>query len=409
MFFRFFNKMITSPGEFKIVEELNINQTMSLISVSKILQAVFDLRTFEDNTTLSFANDFITENIPRITSYYKTLISVPEPEDYLQISRYNEFTTKNQPFIIISLKEISKIHQLLATHIDHIERTNNEKDLLRIILGELGNVPVISDNNRKEIQLNLQNRYDNNQGTQSVDLESQFTATKALILTIFKAVPIDKSHPLTLMGVLEFAKQYATEKQNNTVVQNVDKAIANLKHLDDEKHPKVHGDERYTQVLKEIAIEVINRKQIKEGQRKEIARMEAALKNLKHHQKFVEEQINDFNNYLGSCRENLAKKSKLPKKPVKFAHKDLVKKNVILHSDVPTISRSKCRFFISMSEDRTTVKIECKIQGISVDTLEINLEDLLEKKDNGVVKYDLGKVVLHVASTISLINSTFLS
>jgi len=62
-----------------------------------------------------------------------------------------------------------------------------------------------------------------------------------------------------------------------------------------------------------------------------------------------------------------------------------------------------------MSEDRTTIKIECKIQGISVDTLEINLEDLLEKKDNGVVKYDLGKVVLHVASTISLINSTFLS
>jgi len=62
-----------------------------------------------------------------------------------------------------------------------------------------------------------------------------------------------------------------------------------------------------------------------------------------------------------------------------------------------------------MSEDRTKVKIECKIQGISVETMDIDLEDLLEKKDSNVIKYDLGKVVLHVASTISLINTTFLS
>jgi len=182
-----------------------------------------------------------------------------------------------------------------------------------------------------------------------------------------------------------------------------------LKELEAADHPKVHESEKYSSFLKDVAIEVMNRKDVRESQKKEILRMEAALKNLKSHQKFIEEQLNDYNGYLSSCRENISEKFKVKKKPVKMSYKELVKKNVILDSEVPTISRGGCKFFISMP-DSTTINIECKIQGISVGTMVIELEDLLERKDNNIQKYETEKkVTLHVPSTISLINEKFLS
>jgi len=81
---------------------------------------------------------------------------------------------------------------------------------------------------------------------------------------------------------------------------------------------------------------------------------------------------------------------------------------VILDSEIPTISRGACKFFISMP-DPSKIHIECKIQSLSVGDMELELEDLLEKKDNNEPKIETSSVVLHVLSTIKLINSEFLS
>jgi hypothetical protein len=309
------------------------------------------------------------------------------------------------------LKEISRVHKLLVDHIDHIDRTNNENDPLRVILKDLGPVPNILESNKKDIQLPLQGRFDGI-ADQSGDREAIYATTKAAIISIFKGIPIDKTRPTTLTGILEYAKQYSNEqedsKKKEKLQKNIDKVLNNIEQLEKQGHPKVSSEDKYTALLRDVAIQVSNRKEIRESQKKEILRLDAALKNLKNHHVFMEEQMEEFNKYLAVCRENSAKRTKGDKdKPVKFPYKELVKKNVIYDSVVPTISRSKCKFFISMPEIGRFF-IECKIQGLRVGTMEVELEDMLEKRDNNVLLLDSEKVTLHIPSTILLINQYFL-
>lgn len=54
-------------------------------------------------------------------------------------------------------------------------------------------------------------------------------------------------------------------------------------------------------------------------------------------------------------------------------------------------------------------EIEAKIAGMSVTKMHLDLEDLLERKDNNVPSLDLDQVVLSVPNTILLFNKEFLS
>ena len=77
----------------------------------------------------------------------------------------------------------------------------------------------------------------------------------------------------------------------------------------------------------------------RQKQRKEINRLIAAIKSLRQHQQFIEDQIEEFGNYLFVCRENAAKRAKTAHKPLKFSYKDLEKKNVIVNSEVAMVRR----------------------------------------------------------------------
>jgi hypothetical protein len=84
---------------------------------------------------------------------------------------------------------------------------------------------------------------------------------------------------------------------------------------------------------------VAHRAERREQQKKEIERLTATLKNLKKHGEYMLNQIAEFEKYLQGCRVNAVKKAKeKKKKPLKFTYKELVKKEVILSSDVPELS-----------------------------------------------------------------------
>jgi hypothetical protein len=88
---------------------------------------------------------------------------------------------------------------------------------------------------------------------------------------------------------------------------------------------------RYASFLKDVALEVINRAERREQQRKEIARLRATLKSVQKHQEYIRSQIGEFERYLQKCRENAAKKFKAKKrKQVKFTLKELHKKGIII-------------------------------------------------------------------------------
>jgi len=196
----------------------------------------------------------------------------------------------------------------------------------------------------------------------------------------------------------------------------IDKILENIKTLETEG--LISNADNYSGFLRDIALEVANRAEIREQQRKEIKRLNQTLRNLRKHQKYLTDQIQQYNDYLQDCRlkhyqpktkKKKKKKGENPNKigPFKFSYSALDKKGVIIDSEVPAISRKKTSFYIS-SEAVGVFDIVAKIGGVQVDKMTLELDDLLEKNYNNITQLELDQVILDVNMTIHLINKFFL-
>ncbi len=102
-------------------------------------------------------NSWLKGKLEAVRDYFTDLAEVPDPEDYLQVDKYMEFMQKTKPLIIISLHEIASTHSLLLQHIDKLAK--DKDDPLRVIMNDLGEAPAISNEDDREIQLTLTNRF----------------------------------------------------------------------------------------------------------------------------------------------------------------------------------------------------------------------------------------------------------
>lgn len=57
----------------------------NLIVLSKLLQAVFNGSLYEKQDELAPLNAWIASTRPHIIEFYKNLVDVTDPEDYLQV------------------------------------------------------------------------------------------------------------------------------------------------------------------------------------------------------------------------------------------------------------------------------------------------------------------------------------
>jgi hypothetical protein len=341
-----------------------------------------------------------------VQQYFTELIDVPNPEEYLRMSRYTELYIKTKPIIIIRLREVFVTHKLVKEHLTSIAK--DEDDPLRKIVGDLGTeIPAVSKENLSEVQLILESQFSGASVEKELDKNAElFDATKELVIQIFKAAPVEDAEEPNLVSVFKLVKDWCAKENNKDVAKNLAKAQENLDVL--EKAGMVSKTDNYDSFLRAVALEVTNRTERREALRKEIAKLKATIKELQNHAKFLQNQVGDFDAYLRSVREqSLARQKKNKSKPLKFSYKDLQKKGIIVESDVPQMSRGKTKFMISM-ENPGKFKIEAKIAGVSVGTMEIELETLLEKKENHDYKLELEQVTLNVSHTILLLNKYFL-
>lgn len=408
VYYRFIGLAIVSPDSFGITDA-NLSMAArrkNLAIVSKVLMhLMYRLSGLPASDELAPLNPWIQSNRKRVIDYYSELLDVPEPEDYLQVNQYMELTQKTKPIIIVSMGEIVLTHQLVKDALPSI--TTDKNDPLSVIINDLGDIPQIPTSlARRELQLQLENRF---KGTMEDEVKpgaNLYAETKELIIQIFKVIPI-KTGPQTLSSILKDAAKFAKDNSNKVLAKNVDKTLKNLEKL--ETMNLVSKADKYTSLLKDVALEVANRAERREAQQKEIARLKFALKNLKKHGEFMDQQIAEFERYLESCRKSSLARSKVKSKPVKFTYKELVKRRVILDSVVAdSATNSAIKFFISMPQPGI-FDIEAKAVGISAATARLELEDLLEKKENHINALELDQVTLSVPETIFLINKTFLS
>jgi len=363
VYYRFINLAIVTPETFGVLDREPSSQTRkNLLSVSRVLQNLFNFVQFKNEGAEKAhvpLNSFINKNTEAVREFYSDLIEVADPDDYLQVDKYMELTQKTKPIILVSLNEMAQTHQNLAHHIEKLAK--DKEDPLRLILNDLGEVPqMCPKEDDREIQLTLTNRFKQNMEEEISASASLYAETKELIISTFRLIPVQGSdQDQTLLGILNSGKKYAKEKSNNSLGSQIDKILENIKTLEAEGF--ISKTDNYASFLRDIALEVANRAQIREQQRKEIKRLTQTLKNLRKHQKYLNEQIQQYNNYLQDCRlkhyqPKTKKKSKSkgdnPNKigPFKFSYGALQKKGVIIDSDVPALSRKKTVFYISSEE-----------------------------------------------------------
>lgn len=83
----------------------------------------------------------------------------------------------------------------------------------------------------------------------------------------------------------------------------------------------------------------------------------------------------------------------------------LVKKGVIVDSAVPKMLQRACKIFISSAEPGT-FQVEVKLPAAS-ETIEVQISELLERRDKNVDRYEHDHVTLDVNLTLHLFNSLY--
>jgi Ras GTPase-activating-like protein IQGAP2/3 len=404
IYYRFINLAIVTPDAYNIIDnDIPAMARKNLVFIAKVLQNVFNFQEFNatNNKFMIGLNDFIHRCKPSLMRYFDDLPRVEEPEDYLQVNRYMELTHQTKPVISISLHEIYNTHSLVAKHIDAL--APEKEDPLRQIMLDLGPPPEqVTEEDDREIQLTLTNRFKVEVEEES-EIQKLYTETKELVIPILRLVPIQNTiQRLNLMDILEFGIKHATENNNRDLSDKINKVLENLGKL--EKEDVVSKEDNYESFIHDVALEVANRSAIREQQRKEIIRLRTTLDNLQKYELFVNEQIDNYKAYVDQCIKQTYNPG--AKKSLKFTYKELQKKGVIVDSEVPTLSRGKTSFTINSTQPGV-YEVKAKIAGIKVETMELRIDDLLERQFNNVDRLELDQITLDVNMTIHLLNDKF--
>jgi hypothetical protein len=305
VYYRFINVAIITPDQHKVVEkDLSMALRKNLVVVGKVLQNLFNLRTFGETGQDRFVaplNPWIEKQKELVGHYFQTLVKVDDPEDFLQITRYNELTQKTKPVIQISVSEITNTHCLLLDNLDAL--AENKDDELRQILTDLGDrPPVITEDssNNRELQLTLTNRF-----KVAVDeddaMQRLYAETRELVIPVLRSIPVETSiHRLYLMEVLESGIKFAQEKGNVELSKQIERILGNISQL--EEAGLLSRADKYHNFVQEISIEVANRNAVREQQKREVTRLSGTLDDMRKHHTYMTEQIDFYKQYLQNAK-----------------------------------------------------------------------------------------------------------
>lgn len=210
------------------------------------------------------------------------------------------------------------------------------------------------------------------------------------------------------------------EAEAELLCKRINMIFENLKKLEASNIASKLRDD-FASLLRDIAKDARNRNEHKARQKKDLDRMKASLKELEEHFEFLKEQNGNFMAYLNDVKDKslnvsagAGKKNKRKDKksagnnnvklgPFKYTYAQLEKQGVILSLDVPSSQRKNVKFSIS-SESVGVFDVAAQFSGVTLKTIQLEMDDLLEKQYNGVDKLDFEYVTLDVNMTLWLFN-----
>ncbi|ELP89563.1 GTPase-activating protein, putative [Entamoeba invadens IP1] len=402
MYYRFVGHYITSNETGQ-----SLDQMQNALMINKVFTQLFQQQTPFPNTEANMwylpMNDWISERCSEVKQFLTEFTDVEPPETKLQIDKYMTLIQDVKPVVIMTPPQLKMFHQEL---VDHLEQIANKEDPLRKILGEIKEVQLYEG---KDITLTLTPKYIQ----QSSDDEDQvlYNKTKSMVIGFFKYIKNTESDISTFQDMLDETEKLAKEKNNESVLKTIEEVKKNLDVLCEKG--LANKEDNYKQFLKDVAIEISNRAEIKEQQQKELTRLDISIKQALKKQKDLEDILVSYKEYCQQCVQRICQgkqkkgKNKLEGKlfkPKEYSYNDLAKKGVIVSSVVPKAVRKLTKIVIS-SEEAGVFNVSVKLPGLNAETVDLKLEELLEKRAKGERTVDINEQMeLDVSMTIFVMN-----
>ncbi|KAJ3099582.1 glyceraldehyde-3-phosphate dehydrogenase 1 [Phlyctochytrium planicorne] len=414
---RFVNPAIVTPQAYMLVDGNPVkNPRRTLTLIAKLLQNLANKPSYAKEQYMMSLNPFVEQNKARINAFLNELCEVGDFYESLEMEQYIALS-KKEIHLNITLNEIYNTHGLLVQHIDVL--APNDKDHLRICLSDLGVAPhqVLRSENRA-IVLPLFSRWEQAiTDIPSVIADSQLTQgdilymdTKAIFVQILRTMPsiLNNMKPTNLYKVAEAA---ATSRDTSMVKKGlkVREMLAQLEEMD-----VVDASDGHALLVEEITQELVHLGNLREKVNKEIMSLEVVFKTIIDHNNYQRSQLESYKAYLQNVRVQSGMAASKSGKgqiqgPFKFTHAQMERDGIIVESNVPENRRANIFFNVS-SPVMGTFLIALHFKGREKPILEMDLklDDLLEKQQQGVQLLDLEYVQLSVAKTLLLLNKTFL-
>ncbi|KAI8913360.1 Rho GTPase activation protein, partial [Gorgonomyces haynaldii] len=411
---RFINPAIVTPQAYMIVEgtaQKNPRRTLTL--VAKLLQNLANKPTHLKEPYMAVLNPFVEHNEGRFNKFLNDLCEVGDFYEALEMEQYVALS-KKEIDLNINLNEIYTTHGLLLQHIDTL--CPSKDDHLRIILNDLGVAPQqISRVDNKTIPLQLFSRWDQTNITDTTSAaaadsltqgEFLYYDTKALFVQVLRLNPsFAQKRPLHLPKIAELT---ATSRDPSMVTKGL-KLIDMLQEI--ERLGLVNQNDGFKLLVEEITDELQHLGNLREKVERELSSLAQVYKTIQDHNEYLKSQLDTYKSYLQNVRvqSGPSKASTKPHGPVKYTHQKLEQEGVIAESSVPESRRANIFFEISTpSPGAFLIALNYKGREKAILEMDLKLDDLLEKQQQGGAVLDLEYVKLDIGKTLQLLNKVFL-
>nr|XP_018903621.1 PREDICTED: ras GTPase-activating-like protein IQGAP1 [Bemisia tabaci] len=460
IYYQFFNSAIVAPDAFDIIpleanKMLSNNHRNNLASIAKLLQFAASKKGFgEESKHLICLNPFIIECHEAFKKFFRDCCDVEELETYYSVTEFSEAILIHQPSIYITLEELCNTHNLL--HEYEYQIAPDAEDPLHELLDDLGCEPpsvgqLMGLNPAEEIfnrhlgktdlYLTLVNKFEVEENKEAVTEDTKlFIATKELLVRV---MPFLNGH--NLPGSLRIEPSPEQEREfekrteeilarhaSNNCESNPDCYIGSLRNCKTklrnylnqlEEKGFVSRNDGYQSIISALAQDICNKRKYRKIQSQELQTVRETRKNLEDKICFYKDKVKYYNEYVQNCLENQklkknphtlsdSSKSKSKKKLChRFSAKKLKETGVLLEIEgLPTSQFKNVQFEISPAETNGMFKVKGKFMGVEMETVEVNLQDLLRKQYEGVTIMDMfGQAKININLLIFLLNKKFYS
>ncbi|GAA5836613.1 hypothetical protein JCM3766R1_006970 [Sporobolomyces carnicolor] len=432
-FLRFINPAIVTPQAYMLIDSLppsakHPRRTLTLIA--KMLQNLANKPSYSKEAYMMSLNPFVDTNKTRMNLFLNSLCDVGDFYDSLEMDQYMALSKKDLQ-INITLNELYNTQSLLIQHLDSLAR--NDKQHLRILLDELGPAPTqVPRKENRTIDLPLYSRWEmpiqdittalmaENNVTQNDIL---YLETKSIFVQLIRSIPrLSERRPIQLPVVAEAA---ATAK-DATLVRKGIKVKEMLRELEELR--LVDRRDGFKLLTDEVTAELVHLGNLREKVLLETRSLDAVYKTIGDHNSYLRSQLEQYKAYLQNVRQTSASKGKSsgvgvvsvagkdatksskPQVlgPFKFTHAQFEKDLIIMETNVPENRRASIFFLVSSpTPGAFLIALHYKGREKAILEMDLKIDDLLEKKNQGVEQLDMEYVSLNVSRVLALLNKTF--